>query len=509
MIKSRLFIFPILAVSFIANAFAEKTFYKCKDRYGRYFYNYEAEPKTKKLSIKCQKISRLSDEDLYDAEKVKASNLLASKKYNEAYREYINLLKQNPEDNDVVMGLAISAEKSGHNNQAVMAYEILQERIPDDDVVLSGLARNQEVLGDKASAKVVKDKVRDDSVIAKKPVLPPPVIVPEPQKKKSQAVKKEQKVAVVTPQAPKIAPEKKEKTLFVHGNFNTGVMYDTNVNMSPDTDNLNLGGWSIVIPGTEERDTFASFVGAGLSITKKIAGNYWFVSDFNGNVRWNENSELDESKNRATHYAQAAAGVRYFGTKTVTDVKLKTEVFDYELWQRMYATGINALFSYAKASNLLFTTVMVLDHRSYSTKDGRDGFHFNLGQYVKYTMNNKKYSITISGAVEHQDSQRNEFNNKYGYDGWRTGFVFSAKTSSKFEVSPFINVARDFYFSPATMLENYKRQDNKVVIGTSVIYNLTDMWTINASYSYTDNYSNSELYRFDKHLIQVGTRYEF
>ena len=484
-------------------ALAGETVYKCTDKYGKSFYNYEAEPKSSKQSIKCTAIKKLSAEEIYKVQKIRAVNLIAEKKYSKAYYEYIDLLRQNPLDDDVVLGLAISAEKSGRYNQAIMSYEIMQERHPENLAVLDGLARNQEFLGDKVSAESIKAQASESKLAAQ---------TINYESAEQSEIKKEDQRSVL-PKIQKAEDEKQEKTFIVRGNINTGIIYDSNANSGPSTDVLQLGNWNVFVPTAKEKETFAGYIGGGLNLAQRLSGRLWLVADMAGNIRGNENSELSETHTRTTHYLRAAAGLRYVGNKTLTDVKIKSEIFDYDLWQNVVSTGLNVLFVYATTPNLFFGTTVTAEHREYSDSKERNGSHFNLGQYIRYFMWDKRYSLTINGSLEHEDSKDNyeysQYEPNYGYDGWRAGFGFSAKIIDTLEFSPFAQIARDFYFAPATALEIRSRRDKKVSFGVNMDYKISDRWHVNTIYTYIDNSSNSELYEFDKYVVQIGTRYEF
>jgi opacity protein-like surface antigen len=65
------------------------------------------------------------------------------------------------------------------------------------------------------------------------------------------------------------------------------------------------------------------------------------------------------------------------------------------------------------------------------------------------------------------------------------------------------------YDGRATALETRDRKDDRLSVGADISYAITPAWNLEASYRYIDNDSRSELYEYDRHVVNIGMAWKF
>lgn len=146
-----------------------------------------------------------------------AATLLQSGKSKEAYALYMKLLREEPADPLINMGLAKSAEAIGEHNQAVLALERLVDAFPQDAGLRMELARAHLRAGNTESARAEFEYARTID-----PALSAEIA--------------EQVLSRL---------ESEYRRWQISGRLSAGVVYDSNVNMGPQSAFLQLGPWNL------------------------------------------------------------------------------------------------------------------------------------------------------------------------------------------------------------------------------------------------------------------------
>ena len=97
----------------------------------------------------------------------------------------------------------------------------------------------------------------------------------------------------------------------------------------------------------------------------------------------------------------------------------------------------------------------------------------------------------------------------YCYTGIETSARVVFKLPKDFELSPFVSFEKDWYNGPATALETSNRLDQKWRTGAALTWRVTEAWSVETSYQYTHNASESAIYRFDQSLVSLGVAWSF
>ena len=405
-----------------------------------------------------------------------ASDLLKAGKAAEAYDLFSRLLREDPDNDAVNIGLARAAMAANRPNQALMAYLRLLEKYPDNAALHQEIAQVYMLLGDEAQAQIH---------LARDPGLT-----------------QEELDSAVDELGNRYA------RLQVHGRVRVGLLYDSNANQGPAYDVMDLGNFQRVrVQGVEEKSSFGAYLGGQLDIGYRLqkVGSWWAVADVQAYGRGNFNNELEANTSRYWQWGRAAGGLRYLDSYNLLDLRLKAEIFDYEFDQHILAAGPELLYVGAVRPYFQLITQANIDRRDYMSDRGRNGPYWSLGEYARLFFGAKNHEF-MAGARWYGGVADN---GDYSYNAWEASASFTFKLPYRFEVTPMVSYAEEYYDGPATVLETSDREDDRLTLGLGVNYRLSDNWTLEAGYQYTNNDSTSALYEYDRHLVTTGVSWSF
>ncbi|MDR0828397.1 MAG: surface lipoprotein assembly modifier [Desulfovibrio sp.] len=413
--------------------------------------------------------------------KAEAATLLQKGDANAAYDLYMRLLRESPEDDEISLGLARAAAGANRWHQSVMAYEVLIEKHPREAALYSELARVYMLADDREAAE------------------------------RSLAVMRSldgQTTAADTGLALDDM-ERRYNRLQIHGKIRAGILYDSNANMGPKSEEMRLGDFPlpIKIPGAKEKETFGAYLGADLDLGYRIYQDspWWIVGDVRAFWRGNANDDLRDLHSQESQWGRASAGVRHLTSKSLFDLRFKAEIFDYELYQNVSAIGPEATFLYALTPSVHLITRGGIDHREYSRDRHRNGTYGWAGEYLRLFFGSDNHEFMaglryLGAAADKTD---------YSYNGYEASAGFVFKLPYGFELGPNISFTQEFYKGPATVLETKDREDKRLRVGTLLTYRIDEAWSLELNYQYTNNDSKSNLYEYDQHLVTTGVAWSF
>ncbi len=412
--------------------------------------------------------------------KAEAATLLEKGKAEQAYELYMRLVREDPDDDAVNLGLARSAAKAGKWNQAVMAYETLLEKYPGEAGLYGELANVYMLLGDRESAE------------------------------RSLAVMRSLDGKTSKADTDKVLDtlESRYSRFQAHGKLRAGVLYDSNANMGPRSNSMDLGDWKVKVKGAKEKETLGVYLGGDVDLGWRLAQDsaWWLVGDAQGFWRGNANSDLHrDSRSRESQWGRAAAGVRHLTATTLADLRVKAEIFDYEFYQNVAAIGPEGTFLWALTPSVQLVSRGGIDHRVYSQDPGRNGTYGWIGQYLRLFFGPDNHEFVAGARYLGASADTGD----YSYNGWEGSARFLFKLPYGFELGPFASFTQEYYNGPATTLEKRDRKDDRWRLGTTLTYRITEAWSVETSYQYSNNDSRSTLYDYDQHLVTVGIAWSF
>ena len=414
-----------------------------------------------------------------DQSKAEAATLLEKGEAAKAYELYMRLVRTAPDDDEVNLGLARTATKAKRWNQAVMAYETLLEKHPNEAGLYGELAHVYMLLGDREAA--------------------------------------ERSLAVMRSLDGKSTKEETDKALNVlesrysdfqiHGKVRMGLQYDSNANLGPSSNDLDLGIWRVRVNNAKARQSFGAYLGADLDLGKRFYrdSSWWVVADAQGFWRGHENPALSKTRSKEAHWGRAGVGVRHLSSSTLAEVRMKAEIFDYEFFQNVTAVGPEGTFLWAATPALHLIFKGNLEQRDYSSDNQRSGLAGSAGLYGRVFFGSDNHEFLLGGR--YLGASANKKN--YVHDGWEGMARAVFKLPRGFELAPFVSYTQEFYKGPATALERDDRQDNRLRLGTGLTYRINESWSIETGYQYTRNTSNCELYTYDQHFVNAGVVWSF
>ena len=411
--------------------------------------------------------------------KANAATLLAKGKYSDAYDAYMRLLREDPEDDAVNLGLARAATLYGRHNQAIMAYERLVEKYPRETALYKEMANSFMALGDRVSA---------ERALARLRLLDTNVTQEDMEKALNRM-------------------DEQYSLLLVRGSLRAGLMYDSNANQGPSSNRVSLGNWNLTLVDAREVESGAAYFGGNVDIARRFArdSQWWVVGDVQAQIRGNFNNDLAAQNSRTSLWARAAAGLRHLSSSTLVDVRMKAEMFDYELFQHVSAIGPEATFLWAVTPSFHLITRGNVEYREYSRAPERKGYTYAAGEYARLFFGKDNHSLLFGARYIGSSPEKRD----YRYDSWEGMARLSFNLPYGFEVSPFMVYAEEFYKGPATALESEKREDEIWRFGSSIVYHMDKNWDIEFMYQYANRNSNSAIYEYDQHLTSIGIAWNF
>jgi tetratricopeptide (TPR) repeat protein len=410
--------------------------------------------------------------------KAEAATLLQQGDAAGAYALYMRLLRMAPDDDEVNLGLARSATAAKRWNQAVMAYEMLLERHPHEAALYGELAHVYMLLGEREAAERSLAMMRSLDGTSKEDT--------------DQALD---------------TLESRYSNWQIHGKVRAGVQYDSNVNSGPGSNKLNLGIWQVDLDNAKSKESFGAYVGADLDMGKRFYrdSSWWFVSDVQAFWRGHAERALHDTRSRESQWGRAAVGLRHLSSSTLSEMRFKYEIFDYEFYQQVQAFGPEGTLLWAATPSFQLIVKGALDKRDYSRDRYRDGVYGWAGLYGRVFFGEDNHEVLIGGRYLGADARKHD----YGYNGWESSARVVFKLPCNFELIPSISYTQEYYNGPATALEADDRRDERLMTGLGLVYHINESWALELGYQYTNNYSNSELYKHDRHFINTGVVWSF
>jgi opacity protein-like surface antigen len=397
----------------------------------------------------------------------------------------MRLVRNAPDDDEVNLGLARAATKAKRWNQAVMAYETLLEKHPNEAGLYGELAHVYMLIGDREAAERSTAMMRSLD---------------------GKSTKAETDTALDV-------LESRYSDFQVHGKVRAGLQYDSNANLGPSSNDLDLGIWRLRANNAKARERFGAYLGADLDLGKRLYrdSSWWVVGDVQGFWRGHENPAMSRTHSKEAHWGRAAVGVRHLSSSTLAEVRMKAEVFDYEWYQNVNAYGPEGTFLWAATPAFHLIAKGNLEKRSYVAGNNReaylrDGTAGSAGLYGRVFFGSDNHEFLVGARYLGANAYKKK---DYGYNGWEGTARLLFKLPHGFELAPFVSYTQEAYVGPATALEEDKRWDNRFRIGLGLTYRINESWAIEAGYHYTRNMSNSSLYTYDQHFVNTGIVWSF
>jgi tetratricopeptide (TPR) repeat protein len=411
------------------------------------------------------------------AELAEAEGLLRAGRPREAYAVYLALLRERPDDDAVNFGLARSALLSGRPHQAIMAYERLLAKYPGEPVLYKEIAEAYLSIGDKDTA--YRYLSRDPSLAG----------------------------GEIGATVGRLG--KRYERFQMHGQMRTGVLYDSNANQGPSSDRVSLGNfpYPIALGNGAQTDTGGAYLGgrADFGYRQRRGGPWWTVGDVGFYLRGGFSEALRRGRQEYNQWYRVAAGLRRLDERQLFDLRLKAEVFDYDFARAVYSVGPEVAYTRLVRPRFHLVSQGGLDRRRYGYNGSYTGNYGHVGQYARFFIGKSEHELLIGGRYSIGDARFHD----YSYKAWEALAHLRLKLPRGLELSPSVAYVWESYSGPGTALETERRRDRRLRLGLGVVYRLNEKVSVETSYQYTHNLSNSNLYDYRRSIVSVGCAWNF
>ncbi len=295
-----------------------------------------------------------------------------------------------------------------------------------------------------------------------------------------------------------------------------GAMYDSNVNVGPDRDLIDIGGLPfVVLPDSRETSDWA------LVVNPSIAHTY------------NPNKRFDSGEHKGFFLWQSEAGTYYrsyfdeddynLGILTLRTGPVWVVPQHWRAWVGLQAdqiflsdesfalyTGLNPGATWQVGDATEVTLEGVVTHRNHwdSDEEGRDGWYQAGSVSATRYFNQRKFALNGGVGLISFDADEDRFGHSgpevYGgffAEAWRNGVVFGRVGYTKYDYDgdePGFDTARDDDEMRYTL-----------GFGHDIQSGFLEDWSLQGSWVYTDNDSNLSLYDYDRHVVNLGIARSF
>lgn len=295
------------------------------------------------------------------------------------------------------------------------------------------------------------------------------------------------------------------------GSVELGGIYDSNVNVGPDSELIHITPLTIfgtriteleLSGNTRPTDT----TGISLSAEARAfydmgAPNGWFMT-YDGNCYRNWLSE----SNYETGSAQAGIGTKLIFDKGFLQVPFRIRYVEYGGEPLVWVYGLYPSFAYAPAplSGLSFITISSIENRNFDTFTDRDGYYLSLGEIVQKSFMHGKYSLYGGGEVQHDQTDSSE----YEYNG--AGLLAGGNARLPWRINLF-GEARYFYrnYKGRNILAPDDRNDNQYQLSAGISRDISHNIGLSLTHTIINNDSSFDLYEYKRQITTLTTNIRF
>lgn len=288
-----------------------------------------------------------------------------------------------------------------------------------------------------------------------------------------------------------------------------GVMYDSNVNIGPSRDVIDIGGLPFtVVPSSQETDDWAGVFNAGIAHTfdpdmrfdwGETQGSFLWQSELSGYYR----AYFDET--------DFNLGVLTARTGPAWIVPGSWRAYIALIGEQIYLggddlaffTSLNPGIAWQFGENWELALDGYITDRNYDEDFGQDGDYLagsvTVGRYFR------ERSLLVQAGASYYSYDADA--DRFSYDGPEifAGFITEAWTNG----SIFARAGYRWYdFEGAEPLFDIPRDDDELraVVGFQHDYREGWLagWSLVGSWTYTDNQSDVPIYEYDRHQVSLG-----
>ncbi len=411
----------------------------------------------------------------------RARALLDAGKNEEAWQLLLRLVREEPADSERNLLFARASYATGRDNQGILAMERVVDLNPDDASLRRELAFAYAKAGDKASAALEMEAVRAQA----------------PQLCDEDAMAKLEKY---------LGSVDEQKDRFVAtGRLAAGIMWDSNVNTGIESLDVSVVDVNMRLDDkARKKASLGEFTNGTLNLGWKLGEDTpWWLA---GEISWfGKVYDRHVPNNQRFGWARGAVGLRRSSASSFFQLRAHSDVASYQPWEQLTTMGGDMTWLYALTPNVQVMASAGLDKRYYMTNDGQSGTYWYAGGYARLLWGGEREHSLLAGARA-LGAEADADN--YSYDGWEAIGRLTLRFAGKLDVEPYLAWRQAFFRDAATslsaQLHEGRRHDDTFMSGVTLTWHWTEHLASEVSWQYTKNWSNSEFYRYDQHIVSTG-----
>ncbi len=295
-----------------------------------------------------------------------------------------------------------------------------------------------------------------------------------------------------------------------------GLMYDSNVNVGPSRDIIDIGGLPFVVtPESQETDDFAWVVNPAISHVYN-PGVTFESGEHTGNFIWQSDASAYYRGYFQEHDFNLGVLTLRTGPAWVVPLHWRAWVGlqGDQIWlggdSLAFFTTLNPGVTWEANASTEITLEGAVTDRHYWDDDesGRDGWvkegHLSITRYF----DNRRLALQagvgyadFSADIDHFGYRGPEIHGGVILEAWRDGIVYARAGYTHYDfdgTEPGFGVSRD-------------DDEGRYALGFEHVFKsgLLNRWALQGSWVYTDNSSNVPIYDYDRHVVDVGLRRSF
>ncbi len=407
----------------------------------------------------------------FDERFAEGQKAMDAKEYSKAYDIFSALLKEHPESEKVNSALGQAAFAIGKLSHASMAYERVLMLNPENDWARLELARTLFAMEQYELAKDYFKAVLDRE---------PPELVKQ---------NVEQFMAHI---------KTRTKRWDFWGRLDLGAFYDDDINFGPDSDLIDTPlGMLQVDADTVSRPAWGFLSALSMSGFYDLAERGGLAMFGNGNYY---GTILDHIHSQELTLFRANAGLQYASRRWLLQVPFEYQYLDRGHSKYLTVLGGRVSGLYAFSRTLHVMPVLIAERRNYASLDDRDSTYLALEGTMKRYIGLKRHSLSVAVQGFNEDAREDMYENR--------GFEINATGEYRLPWQSMVYLRlryRNAFYQDKTVLESGNRRDMQwqTLVGLNKM--ILRQWGVDASYQYTDNYSNFDLYDYTRNVVTLST----
>lgn len=283
---------------------------------------------------------------------------------------------------------------------------------------------------------------------------------------------------------------------------------DSNVNSAPTEE-----GFTNLLPGLtpdpdsiEQDDVFTNLT-ASWQITHPIAPGWLANGSITGSMR--KNADYDQFDNMT---ATLQAGI----TKLYKDSRYKASILSqqYNLDGDDYRSlnGLNMDWRYAISQKSNITTAFQYADLEYPDTPSKDSslMSINLGYSQSFAIMFSPtvfISASVGSETAKEDNPASQSITERDITGLRAGVMLGLSQKTALQLAGAIQTSE--YAGPHILNLTANREDDHVSTDLNLLWLFARDWRLDARFSYSDNRSNVEIFRYDRTQVSLNLNYAF